>query len=179
MTDISQINSQLKSIFSNSNFDQVLESAVKVSAASALARQTELKNADQIIDGFKALAQGEVGETIAEFTGDIPGLEEQLIGDVSSAASDLDNITGGTNANGALNVVIGSGAPQAVAAAVENVAGVNPSTVTGPLKNIAPAEIRDAVNDIDQIVSVGASQATGFSSSLSCILKSIWYEHWW
>ena len=166
MTDISKINSQVRSVFNNSNFDAVKDVASKVSSAAALSRQTELKEAGQVIDGFKAVTDSKVGEAIAEFTGAIPGLEDDLIGDVSSAVSDLDSITGGSSSNGALDVCIGSASPAAISKAVEGVTGKAPSSVKA-LKNLAPAGIRDAVGDIDNILSNGAASAVGFSEQLN------------
>ena len=141
--DLNILNALLGGVTKNSNISDILEKAKPALNQVTTQTKTTLTDADTIKDGIKALSQatdipnqelGDAVDAIIEITGDVPGLADKLIGDVSSALTDLEKITGTTPVNGKLKLTIGSGAPEAVARALKLTASVSASDVKGVLQ---------------------------------------------
>ena len=172
--DLNILNALLGGVTKNSNISDILEKAKPALNQVTTQTKTTLTDADTIKDGIKALSQatdipnqelGDAVDAIIEITGDVPGLADKLIGDVSSALTDLEKITGTTPVNGKLKLTIGSGAPEAVARALKLTASVSASDVKGVLQNLAPASAADAISKIDDTINSGISTSTGFGAA--------------
>ncbi len=172
--DLGILNAQLGSITKNSNIGDILVKAQPAADQVIAQFQTTLTEAETVVDGIKALSQatdipnqelGDAVDAIVEITGDVPGLADKLIGDVSSASTDLEKITGTAPSNGKLKLTIGSGAPEAVARALKLTASVTANDVTGVLQNLAPARAAGAIGKIDDTINKGISFSTGFGSA--------------
>ena len=172
--DLNILNSQLSGLTKNSNLDDILVKALPAANQAISQLQTTLTEAGVTVDGITALSQatdipnqelGAAVDAIVEITGDVPGLSDKLIGDVSNALDSLTAITGTEPSNGKLKLTIGSGAPEAVARALKLTASVSANEVTGVLQNLAPARVADAIGKIDDTISSGISISTGFGAA--------------
>lgn len=172
--DINILNSQLQSIAKNSNLTQVLDLKGAVEGQLAAQTQTALTKVGEASSGILPLSAstdnpnatvGNAADCIVEITGDVPGLADDLIGDVSSSSSDLDAITGGTTGNGSLKLTISSGSPEAIAKSITKVTGKPASEVQAVLKDVAPSTAQDAVGKLDDVVSGGLAGATGLADA--------------
>ena len=164
--DLKILNALLGGVTKNSNISDITEKAQPAVSQVITQLQTTLTEADTIVDGIKALSQatdipnqelGAAVDAIVEITGDVPGLADKLIGDVSSASSSLEAITGTAPANGKLKLTISSGAPEAVARALKLTASASASDVKGVLQNLAPASAAEAISKIDDTINTGIS----------------------
>ena len=174
--DINILNAQLQSIAKNSNIDQVLNLQTDVVNQAACQAQTALTKVGEAVSGFVPLSQAtddvnalvaDATNCIVEITGDVPGLADDLIGDVTSAASELNAITGGSSSNGSLNFVISSGSPEAIAKSLKSVTGKAASEIEDVLKSVAPEGAKDAVAKLDDVLTSGISGATGLTDAIS------------
>ena len=95
--DLNILNALLGGVTKNSNISDILEKAKPALNQVTTQTKTTLTDADTIKDGIKALSQatdipnqelGDAVDAIIEITGDVPGLADKLIGDVSSALTD-------------------------------------------------------------------------------------------
>lgn len=172
--DLKILNALLGGVTKNSNISDILVKAQPASSQVTTQSQTTLTDADTVVDGIKALSQAtdipnqELGaaiDAIVEITGDVPGLADKLVGDVSSASTPLTAITGTAPSNGKLKLTIGSGAPEAVARALKLTASTSASDVKGVLQNLAPASAAEAISKIDDTINSGISTSTGFSAA--------------
>lgn len=172
--DLKILNALLGGVTKNSNISDITEKAQPAVSQVITQLQTTLTEADTIVDGIKALSQatdipnqelGAAVDAIVEITGDVPGLADKLIGDVSSASSSLEAITGTAPANGKLKLTISSGAPEAVARALKLTASASASDVKGVLQNLAPASAAEAISKIDDTINTGISTSTGFGAA--------------
>ena len=172
--DLKILNALLGGVTKNSNINDILVKAQPASSQVTTQLQTTLTDADTIVDGIKALSQatdipnqelGAAVDAVVEITGDVPGLADKLVGDVSSASTPLTAITGTAPSNGKLKLTIGSGAPEAVARALKLTASTSASDVKGVLQNLAPASASDAISKIDDTINDGISASTGFGAA--------------
>ena len=111
--DLKILNALLGGVTKNSNINDILVKAQPASSQVTTQAKTTLTDADTIVDGIKALSQatdipnqelGDAVDAIVEITGDVPGLADKLIGDVSSASTPLTAITGTAPSNGKLKL---------------------------------------------------------------------------
>lgn len=140
------------------------------------------KDLDDVISGFDAsievLNDATVKGGIAQITNDLAQLEKQIPKDIfqklnkeisPSTISDLAAITGtaATAATGALNVIISSGAPEAMAAALGGAAKKLGETLQSD-------DVKSVLKDLQKIdVGEIASQLTGSISGIAPQLESI------
>ncbi len=180
------INSKLKSIQANVNFDALTSAASAATSEFVCNSQTTLKNLGQTVDGVTSLVQGDfysvdgvisASASLANITSAVPGLESSLIGDVSSAASDLGLITGSGASNGSLKIMIGSAAPEAVAFALSTVTGKSLEEIQSKTTGLTTSDFQDGITKISASVNVGIGQSFSlaigdFSSAISSLLRT-------
>ena len=183
MTDTTAITRSLQQLASSAGFDQLQSLAGQIQNTDALRNATQLLNSGEIVDGFETLTQsiGRVGENFADaaqsivrLTPDIPGFADKLVQDVSSAASELSAIVGGSGvANGGLNFIISSGAPASLANALQHAIPDMPlkeiQQGMAALENAIPAAAREAIDKLEDVINEGV----GFASQLNETLSNV------
>lgn len=178
--DINILNSQVGSILKNANLDQLVSKATEAASQLNLQTGTSLARVGDVQSGITALTSAvdqvdqvaNAADSIVEITGAVPGLETDLIGDVSAAASDLGSITGGTAANGSLNFIISSGSPEAIAKSLGEVTGKTADELQDVLKSVAPNGSEDAVANLEKALTEGLGAASGFGDALNSFKSS-------
>ena len=155
------VNLTLLTAFKNSNFIIVGEKALQAANATKLQSESLLES-DQTISGIKSISNINVAPSIAQLDTILPATSVN-----DSDDSDINLITGTRSVAGRLNTVIGSGSPQAVGQSLATVTSTSASTYRNELKTIAVEDAKSSVNDIDNIITNGADQHVGFSSSIN------------
>ena len=164
--DIRDINLTLLTAFKNSNFIIVGEKALQAANTTKLQSESLLES-DQTISGIKSISNINVAPSIAQLDTILPATSVN-----DSDDSDINLITGTRSVAGRLNTVIGSGSPQAVGQSLATVTNTSASTYRNELKTIAVEDAKSSVNDIDNIISNGADQHVGLSTSISSFTNS-------
>jgi len=172
--NINVLNSQLNSLNSNSNLDQVLDKKTQVVGQTSCQLETGLKDVGVAVSGIVPLSGGDhplsqavsAVDSIVEITGSVPGLEDKLIGNLSSARiSEINSAIGETVANGELKLIISTGSPEAISRALKNVTSERvPDAI---LSSIAAPNGKQSVSTIEKTIESNIGSATGLSESIA------------
>ena len=126
MASISALNFKLQNIKVSSGFDKLVSETSNIASAVQALNSTSLGGIlNETVSGIQALnTTVNAATAIATLTGNIPGIQDQIIKDVSQSKAALDAICGTTNDNGFLDVVITCPTPEGVKAATSAIATV-------------------------------------------------------
>ena len=170
--NINILNSQLNAIVKNSNLDKILETKTQVVGVASCQLETSLNVVGTIKGGILPLSGGDnlleavkAVDSVVEITGQVPGLSNELIGDLSSATSNINSAIGETIDNGELELVISSGAPEAVSRALTKVTGKTADDLTNVLSTVATTAGAQEVTKISATISSGIGTSTGISAA--------------
>jgi N-acetylmuramoyl-L-alanine amidase len=170
--NINILNSQLDAIVKNSNLGKILETKNQVVGVASCQLETSLNKVGETVSGILPLSGGDnplenlkATDSIVEITGQVPGLANELIGDLSSATSNINSAIGETIENGELELVISSGAPEAVSRALTKVTGKTADELTNVLSSVATTAGAEQVTKISATISSGIGTSTGIKAA--------------
>ena len=172
MATISEINSILKSAKVGAGFDSLVKDTSTVASSVQALNSTSLGGLlNETISGIQALNTSvNTASSIALLSQNIPGIQDQIIKDVSSSKADLDKITGATVSNGFLDVVITCPTPEGVKASINSIATPTDSQIETIISNITPKKYSSQVKDIS--VKDFSDFSNEFSTSLGSFISS-------
>tara|TARA_B110000902_G_scaffold47748_2_gene54274 strand:- start:7715 stop:9190 length:1476 start_codon:yes stop_codon:yes gene_type:complete len=168
--NINNLNSQLSGILKNSNLDAILEKKSQIVGATSCKLETSLTKVGESVSGILPLSGGDnpldnvsALDSIVEITGQVPGLSNELIGDISSTTSNISSAIGETVANGELDLIISSGAPEAISRSLTNVTGKTAEDISSVLKSVATLDGQEGISKITASISGGLGISTGIA----------------
>ena len=168
--NINNLNSQLSGILKNSNLDAILEKKSQIVGATSCKLETSLTKVGEAVSGILPLSGGDnlldnvsALDSIVEITGQVPGLSNELIGDISSTTSNISSAIGETVANGELDLIISSGAPEAISRSLTNVTGKTAEDISSVLKSVATLDGQEGISKITASISGGLGISTGIA----------------
>lgn len=175
--DVRRISNELSNIAIQIDVEGLGRAAQEAANEFAVSSQSTLRSIGQEVNGITSLTQGDLenlGEglvdasrSIAEVGGTVPGLEDILTQDVSAVASDLNTLTGETVSNGVPNVIISSGAPEALAFALNQVTDVPIENFQSSLTGLTLPAFSGQISNLNNIVNtgIGTNLISAISSS--------------
>tara|TARA_R110001632_G_scaffold232484_2_gene373405 strand:- start:75 stop:1454 length:1380 start_codon:yes stop_codon:yes gene_type:complete len=172
MATISEINSILKSVKVGAGFNSLVKDTSAVASNVQALNSTSLGGLlNETLSGVQSLNTSvNTASSIAILSQNIPGIQDQIIKDVSSSKTDLDAITGATVSNGFLDVVITCPTPEGVKASIGAIATPTASQTETIIGNITPKKYSSQVKDIS---TKDFSDFSGdFSKSLGSFVSS-------
>lgn len=173
MATIPEINSILKSVKVGANFSALVkETSVVASNVQALNSTSLGGLLNETLSGIQALNTSvKPASSIAILSQNIPGIQDQIIKDVSDSKADLDKITGAIVSNGFLDVVITCPTPEGVKASIGAIATPTASQTETIVSNITPKKYSGQIKDIS--TKEFADFSNEFSTSLGSFVSSI------
>ena len=172
MTNLTSLNTKLKSFKLAAGFDTLVKDTNTVASSVQALNSTSLGGLlNETLSGVQSLnTTTNSAAGIATLTGNIPGITDQIIKDVSQSKTALDAITGTSNDNGFLNMVITSPTPEGVKASIGSIATLTTNQTENILGNITPKKYADQVKDIS--IKDFSTFSNDFSSSLGTFISS-------
>ena len=168
---VNTLNTQLRLIVTSANFLNLVNATSSVGTQIETLQSTSLGTTSQeIIGGMQPITTGLGSLGVALVTRNLPDLSSQIVKDVSSSASSLNSITGGTVENGFLNLVAASATLEGVQAAVNAVATPTNAQLQTILTDIVPDRL--ATNVASIIGSGVAGVALSLTNSVSIFQSS-------
>ena len=163
MANFNALNIKLKSFKLSSGFENLLSETTTIASSVQALNSTSLGGIlNETVSGIQALnTTVNAATSIATLTGNIPGIQDQIIKDVSQSKAALDAICGTANDNGFLDVVITCPTPEGVKAATKAIATVTDKQTEAILANTTPKQYADQIKDI------AAKDYTALSSDFS------------
>jgi len=163
MANFNALNIKLKSFKISSGFQNLLSETTTIASSVQALNSTSLGGIlNETVSGIQALnTTVSAATSIATLTGNIPGIQDQIIKDVSQSKSALDAICGTANDNGFLDVVITCPTPEGVKAATSAIATVTDKQTEAILSNTTPKQYAD------QIKTIAAKDYTALSTDFS------------
>lgn len=182
--DINQLNSTVKQLGSLSALNGLTDIASAATSQLNLADKSIFKAAGDAAAGIKSIADfdlddglAKAGDALAEISGDVPGLEEDLAPVVESVdAEAMKAITGAAAAvtQAPLNKIVAAGSPQAVAEALQTVLpNVETRKITEGLSDLADVADLTALDNLEDALSGGIAAASGFVDGITKALGSV------
>ena len=193
--DLNVINKEVTKLLNTSTVSTLVEKAKAAKAATAAKNQSSLQTPGETKSGVQALSVGKdtrydafgdpisAEDSICKVTGDVPGLEEDLVGTVPAAdEEDLNKIIGADDnaaaqnaavQKGKLKKIITSGSPQAIAASLGQATGKSASELKTVLTDVSPPDAVDAVDSLDALKEKGISAASEIGDAISSVVSSI------
>lgn len=168
MATIPEINSILRSAKIGAGFSDLVKDTSTVASAVQALNSTSLGGLlNETLSGIQALnTSANISSSIAILSQNIPGIQDQIVKDVSAAKTDLDKITGAAVSNGFLDVVITCPTPEGVKASIEAIATPTAAQTETIISNITPKKYANQVKDISN------KDFTDFSNEFSTSLGS-------
>ena len=172
MATIPEINSILRSAKVGAGFQDLVKNTSTVASSVQALNSTSLGGLlNETLSGIQALNTSvKTSSSIAILSQNIPGIQDQIIKDVSSSKTDLDKITGATVSNGFLDVVITCPTPEGVKASIQAISTPNASQTENIISNITPKKYSNQVKDISNKDFTDFSNE--FSTSLGTFVSS-------
>ena len=174
------INSKLLTLKGNVNYKVLANDETAAKGEYAINAKSSLTTLGQTANDVTTLTQGDLNGTetlvdgsdsVVSIGGSFPGLTTQLIGDVSSTTSALTAISGSTIVPGSLKVMIGSGSPEAIAFALNNVTGEAITTIQDNTKAFTTTEFEGSVTKLEKSIEKGIG--IDYAESVATLNKSI------
>ena len=163
MANFNALNTKLKSFKLSSGFENLLSETTTIASSVQALNSTSLGSIlNETVSGIQALnTTVNAATSIATLTGNIPGIQDQIIKDVSQSKTALDAICGTANDNGFLDIVITCPTPEGVKAATKSIATVTDKQTEAILANTTPKQYAGQIKDI------AAKDYTALSSDFS------------
>jgi len=180
MASISALNFKLQNIKVSSGFDKLVSETSNIASAVQALNSTSLGGIlNETVSGIQALnTTVNAATAIATLTGNIPGIQDQIIKDVSQSKTALDAICGTAIDNGFLDVVITCPTPEGVKAATSAIATVTDKQTQAILSNTTPKKYADQIPAVsektfDQFSGEYSSSLNSYSSAFNNISRSL------
>lgn len=183
MTTINTLKAKFSTALKNANPGQISEKLKAATSQTSAKFTSGMVDAGSVKSGIKTLSQAtddinditaDAVDSIAEITGDVPGLAEDLIQNIDANSSTLAGALGAGEEvlNGKLDMIISSASPEAIARSLKEVTGKSASEIQGALKDIAPAGALEGLDKLDDAISGGIAGASKFTDALSGFKKN-------
>lgn len=169
--------------------DKIAAKAANAKSAMAARNQSALQTPGETKSGVQAISAGKdtrydpfgdpvaAEDSICKIGGDVPGLEDDLVGTVEPAdESDLNAIIGADDnaaaqnaaiQRGKLKKIITSGSPEAIAASLGEATGKTAAELKSVLTNVSPPDAVGAIDALDKIKEGGLAVGTEFKEALT------------
>ena len=149
MTSLNLINNKLKSLGISSGFSDLVSSTSNIASSIQALNSSSLGGTlNETISGVQALnTASDPKKGMAILTENLPGLQSQVVKDVSSSQTALNAITGAAVADGFLDAVITNPTAEGVKTAIGAIATPSDSQLNGILTNILPSQYSSQVGD--------------------------------
>lgn len=172
MATIPEINNILKNVKIGAGFDALVKDTSAVASSIQALNSTSLGGLlNETISGVQSLnTSTNISSNIAILSQNIPGIQDQIIKDISDSKPNLDKITGATVSNGFLDIVITCPTPEGVKASIEAIATPTELQTETIITNITPKKYTSQVKEIS---TKGFSDfSSEFSTSLGSFISS-------
>lgn len=179
MTSLNLINNKLRSLGVSSGFSDLVSSTSSIASSIQALNSSSLGDTlNETISGVQVLnTSADPKKGMAILTENIPGLQSQIVKDVSSSQTALNAITGASVGDGFLDAVITNPTAEGIKTAIGAIATPSDSQLSGILTNVLPSQYSSQIGDLvskdftafasDFSTSVGA-----FTSAFSNLLGS-------
>ena len=174
------INSKLLSIKANVNYESLTEDETAAKGEYIVNAKSSLTTLGQTVNDVTSLIQGDLNgnetlvdgaDSLVSIGGDFPGLDRWLVGNVGYKIPELSAISGSTIANGSLKVIVGSGAPEAIAFALNDATGKPIVAIQDNTKVFTTPEFEGSVTKLEKSIERGIG--IDYTESVAALNKSI------
>lgn len=147
--DIDQINTKLGQLNSSAAFSGVQEAAGDAIQQLNALNSTRLgSTVDEVLGGIRGLTTNSQFPQIGILTEELEGLQEKIIGDISSENSDLNALVDGFVDGGFLDTVVTLPTPEGINAALRSTIDATDAEIQGVIGEIIPEEFAGQLSDI-------------------------------
>jgi N-acetylmuramoyl-L-alanine amidase len=169
--------------------DRIAAKAANAKSAMAARNESVLQTPGETKSGIQAISAGKdvrydpfgdpvaAEDSICKIGGDVPGLEDNLVGTVDPAdEADLNAIIGADDnaaaqnaaiQRGKLKKIITSGSPEAIAASLGEATGKTVAELKSVLTSVSSPDAIDAIDVLDKIKQEGLAVGTEFKEALT------------
>lgn len=193
--DIGVINKEVTKLLAVATVAKVAEKAQAAKAATAAKNQSVLETPGETKGGVQAISVGKdtrydafgdpvaAEDSICKITGDVPGLEADLVGTVgASDESDLNAIIGADDnaaaqnaaiQRGKLKKIITCGSPEAIATSLGTATGKSATELKNVLTTVSPPDAVGAIDTLDEQRTKGIATSSQFGDAVTGMVTSL------